>query len=352
MASSDMWIKLTFTIVICLNLIGIAVAFHGIEGIYCGLDSCYDVLGANRNSNRDDITRLYRSLAKKYHPDRFINSPKEELAQATEKFRQVANAYEILKEDESRKEYNEMLDDPEHYYRHYYRYYKRYYGTKVGSHWVVLGTITAISLYQWFVMKSRFNDAIEYFATVHKYRFQAQEMAKQRGLLPISEKRSGRDASGAKRSRHKSKDEIREQEESIIRQIVSENIDLRGGLCKPDMKKTLWFQIFLLPLTLYNYVAWHVRWFYLYNLKGEEYGREEKIYLMSKHMGVHWQQLEISEELETLLNKELWKKEKFDIWKKKNDEDTREKMASKANYRRYKRFLKKGGPGQITFAED
>lgn len=329
------------------------MAFHGIEGIYCGVDSCYDVLGAKRESTKDEITRLYRSLARKYHPDRYIQKSQDEYNAATEKFRQVANAYEILKEDDSRREYNDMLDDPEQYYRHYYRYYyRRYTGAKIGAQWVVLGTITAISFYQWFVMKTRYNEAIEYFASLQKYRFQAAEIAKQKGLLPISDKRSGRDASGSKRNRHKTKEELREQEEAIIRQIISENMDLRGGLCKPDYKKTLWIQIFLLPMFIYNYLVWHVRWFYKFNIMGEEYGAEEKIYLISSYLGVAYEQMEFSDDIDMLLKLELWKKDKFDIWKKKQDEEMREKMAGKAGFKRYKRFLKKGGPGQITFQDD
>lgn len=346
------WTSILIGVVVTLSFIPLALAFHGIEGIYCGVDNCYDVLGAKRESTKDEITRLYRSLAKKYHPDRFLNSPKEEVDAATEKFRQVANAYEILKEDESRKEYNDMVDDPEHYYRHYYRYYRRYYGAKIGVHWVVLGLITAISMYQWYAQKSRYNQIVEYFASLHKYRNQAIEMAKQKGLLPISEKRSGRDASGAKRSRHKSKEEIREQEEAIIRKVISDILDVKTGMAKPDMKNTLWFQILFLPITLYHYIVWNIRWQYLYNMKSEEYSYDDKVYLISKNLGINLQQLMISDELDFYMKQELWRREKYEIWKKKCDDEAREKMASKANYRRYKRYLKKGGPGQITFQDD
>lgn len=326
----------------------VAEAFQGIPGLYCGLEDCYDVLGATRESNKDDITKLYRSLARKWHPDRFHD--KEENAKATEKFRQIATAYEVLREDESRKDYNDMLDDPEQYYRHYYRYYRRVYGTKVDAHWVILGVITVISLYQNFVMHARYKEAIDYFVTVPKYRFKAQDIAKQKGLLPISEKRSSKDGTNTKR--HKSKAELREQEEAIIRQVIEDNMDIRGGFAKPDIKNVLWIQIFRLPISLYNYFHWYFRWIYLYDIKGEPYGEEEKIYLISKYLDVSEEQLHINEDVDSLLRQELWIKEKFTAWKKRKEEEIREKLASKGSYKRLKRYMKKGGPGQISFLDD
>lgn len=343
-------IQLVTPILLLCTIIGYVRAFHGIPGLYCGMESCYDVLGANRESNRDEITKLYRNLARKWHPDRFHN--KDEKASATEKFRQIATAYEILREDESRRDYNDMLDDPEHYYRHYYRYYKRVYGAKVDAHWVILGVISVISIYQYFLMYSRYNQAIDFFVSVPKYRFQAQEMAKQKGLLPISEKRSGRDSSGSKRNRHRSKEELREQEEVILRQVIEDNMDIRGGFAKPDIKNVLWLQIFRLPIILYNYFYWYVRWIYLFDYKGEEYGKEEKIYLISKNLGVSEEQLHINEDVDSLLRQELWLKDKFVAWKKRKDEEIREKLAEKPGYKRLKRYMKRGGPGQLTFLED
>lgn len=339
-----------FIFILGASIFELTQAFQGIPGLYCGLENCYDVLGATRQSNREEITRLYRGLARKWHPDRFHN--KDEKSSATEKFRQIATAYEVLRDDDSRKDYNDMLDDPEHYYRHYYRYYRRVYGTKVDAHWVILGLISVISLYQYFVMHSRHKEAIDYFASVPKYRFKAQELAKQQGLLPVADKRSNRDASGAKRNRHKSKEEIREQEEAILRQVIESNIDIRGGFAKPDIKNILWVQIFLLPLTLYNYLRWYVRWIYLFDYKGQPYGEEEKIYLISKNFGVAEEQLHINEDVDSLLRQELWIKEKYKAWKKRKDQEIREKLAERPGYKRYRRYMKKGGPGQITFLDD
>lgn len=170
--------------------------------------------------------------------------------------------------------------------------------------------------------------------------------------MPISEKRSARDETGVKRNRHKSKEEIREQEEAIIRQVIEENMDIRGGFAKPDIRNILWVQIFRSPITLYEYAYWYIRWVYLFDIKGEPYGEDEKIYLISKHLGMSEEQLCNNEDVDSLLKQELWVKEKFAVWKKRRDQEMREKLAEKPGYKRYRRYLKKGGPGQITFLDD
>ncbi len=61
----------------------------------------YEVLGVDRNSGADDIKKAYRKLAMSYHPDR---NPGDK--EAERKFKEAAEAYEILKDDEKRAAYN------------------------------------------------------------------------------------------------------------------------------------------------------------------------------------------------------------------------------------------------------
>jgi curved DNA-binding protein len=62
----------------------------------------YKILGVERNANADEIKKSYRRLARKYHPD--VSSEKN----AEEKFKQVKEAYEVLKDPEKRKAYDQM----------------------------------------------------------------------------------------------------------------------------------------------------------------------------------------------------------------------------------------------------
>lgn len=62
----------------------------------------YETLGVNRSSSQDEIQKAYRKLARKYHPD------VSKAAGAEDKFKQVTEAYEVLKDPDKRKRYDAL----------------------------------------------------------------------------------------------------------------------------------------------------------------------------------------------------------------------------------------------------
>jgi molecular chaperone DnaJ len=63
----------------------------------------YQVLGINKDADSEEIKKAYRRLALKYHPDRNPGDKKAE-----EKFRQAAEAYEILRDSQKRSLYDQF----------------------------------------------------------------------------------------------------------------------------------------------------------------------------------------------------------------------------------------------------
>ena len=62
----------------------------------------YEILSVEKTASGDDIKRAYRKLAMKYHPDR---NPGDKEAEA--KFKEAAEAYEVLSDDAKRKRYDQ-----------------------------------------------------------------------------------------------------------------------------------------------------------------------------------------------------------------------------------------------------
>ena len=54
----------------------------------------YEILGIKQNATPEEIKKAYRTLAKKYHPDNYVNNPLADLA--AEKFKEINEAYEQL----------------------------------------------------------------------------------------------------------------------------------------------------------------------------------------------------------------------------------------------------------------
>ena len=66
----------------------------------------YDELEVSKTASKDVIEKVYKVLAKKYHPDTTKETDKQA---AEEKFKIISEAYEVLSDDEKRKKYDLQL---------------------------------------------------------------------------------------------------------------------------------------------------------------------------------------------------------------------------------------------------
>lgn len=66
----------------------------------------YKILGVDRKADKETISKAYKKLARKYHPD--LNQGD---SSAEEKFKEINEAHEVLKDDEKRRMYDQLGPD-------------------------------------------------------------------------------------------------------------------------------------------------------------------------------------------------------------------------------------------------
>ncbi len=73
----------------------------------------YEVLGVNKTASTDEIKKAYKKLALKYHPDRQHDKSEAEKKEAEEKFKEAAEAYSVLSDENKRARYDQFGFEPE-----------------------------------------------------------------------------------------------------------------------------------------------------------------------------------------------------------------------------------------------
>lgn len=333
-----MYYKILINIIFIVSTLLTLINGQLLEGIYCGKENCYDLLGVTRDANKKEIASNYRKLAKKYHPD--LQHGEQAKSEAEEQFKVIANAYEILKDDESRSDYDYMLDNPNEYYAHYYRYYRRRVAPKVDVRLVLAVTISVISIVQYYSAWQRYETAIKYFASIPKYRNRALDIAKEENLIPNDKKSRGRNK--AKQTR---------ELEDVIRKVIEEKMDIKGAYAKPSITDILWIQLVMSPYLISKYVYWYVSWIVRHSILRHPYTEEEKLYIIRKllKMGQHqFNSLEDSKKDE-FLHKELWIRDNFNKWHTEEEEHMKKQLAESNKYKQYRRYIKNHGVSRMTF---
>ncbi len=74
----------------------------------------YEVLGVSKTASDAEIKSAYKKMAIKYHPDRQAGKSETEKKEAEEKFKEAAEAYDVLRDPQKRQQYDQFGFDGPH----------------------------------------------------------------------------------------------------------------------------------------------------------------------------------------------------------------------------------------------
>lgn len=257
------------------------------DAIYCDEDDCYDLLGVKQDANATEIKKAYYKLSLKHHPDKNPDPESRAL------FVKVANAYEILKDEETREKYDYAVAHPEEFFYNTAQYYRAYYGYKTDTRSVLIGLLLIVSAFQYINQLTSYSQAIESVKQTPAYRnrLKALEFERTGG---ISSKKKGN-----KQMDKKVEDELRNE------------VDLQiQGVQKPSVWNLCGVQLILLPYLIGKLLIWQICWFWRYRVKKSPYAWEDACYLTRTSLRMPantWQNIDEFTK-EDLVMKRLWEK--------------------------------------------
>mmetsp|Transcript_33379 Transcript_33379/g.95885 ORF Transcript_33379/g.95885 Transcript_33379/m.95885 type:complete len:432 (+) Transcript_33379:162-1457(+) len=112
---------------------------------YCGSLNCYSVLSVDPSADLAAIKKSYRKLSLQWHPDKNPANKEE----ATQRFQEIATAYEVLSDEAMREAYDYYLAHPEEHLYNTMRYYKAACTPKTPLWAVALGLLAVTSCLQY-----------------------------------------------------------------------------------------------------------------------------------------------------------------------------------------------------------
>ncbi|KAK9936117.1 hypothetical protein M0R45_012978 [Rubus argutus] len=255
------WFAIVSALMLCL-LISPSTA------IYCDEDDCYDLLGVTQSANSSEIKKAYYKLSLKHHPDKNPDPESKKL------FVKIANAYEILKDEASREQYDYAIAHPEEVFYNTARYYQAYYGHKTDPRAVLVGFLLVLSAFQYFNQWTRYNQAVDM--------------------------RSG----GTTNKKKSNKQTNKKMDEDLSKEL---ELQIKGAE-QPSMWDLLGVRFILLPYTIGKLLLWHSCWFWRYKVKQAPYTWDDASYLTQRSLSAPldaWRNVDDLRK-EDLINRRLW----------------------------------------------
>jgi len=331
--------------------------YYDPKEIFCGQYDCYKILGFDYEAwgrsppDRKNITQSYRSLSRKWHPDKNRDSG------AKDRFVKISKAYQVLTDPKQRKEYDNMRERPDEYFYKYGSTVLYHYAPKSDTLLVIIFLIILGCGFTWFAQKQRWQqiadrvvkDAVEGLKTGEGGSTESIELrAKAEAIMRDRKEKKKETASlnGAeaisKKKTKLTKKELKEKENEelrpIIVELVKEITDFGAGFHQPTWRDILIIRMIKWPIIMIKVIGWEAR-YYSRRLRKMELNEEERQVLTSRAVGhVAWENA-TDEDKQEMLTRELWIMTNLEEWL----EEQEIRQLSSTQQKRYKQWKKKEG---------
>lgn len=211
----------------------------------------------------------------------------------------IANAYEILKDEATREQYDYAIAHPEEVFYNTARYYRSYYGHKTDPRAVLVGLLLVVSALQYLNQWTRYTQAVAMVkkTPAYKNRLKALEL----------------EYSGSGTNRKKGQKQMGKKVEDELSGELELHIQ---GAERPSIWNLIGVQFILLPYTLGKLLIWQTCWFWRYQIKKLPYSWNDACYLTQKSLRVPfeaWRNIDESTKA-SLVQKRLWEKSNMEIY--------------------------------------
>ena len=260
---------------------------------------------------------------------------------ASRKFIEIADAYEILSEGDSRRAYDYYLEHPEEFLRNKYNYYRYRYAPKTDMRLVLLGFVLVVS-------------CIQYVSQIQQYRYVRRvirfdpRVLKKANQIVRDNKikaKQGKKTKGRSQKQKNRKEEL----ELAIDQVIENDVKMFGEQgSEPSLKKTFLVWLVLSPYTLTTSMYFYMRWIILFNILGRPYDFEARTYLTYCALRNEnfsekreWKYMDEEKRLK-LIKRELWNPKNMELFRKEKMESLKD-IVGEGKYKKYLRYKRKQG---------